>query len=92
MSDLETELETPIMRQKRQTKATVISLRGCAAVLRIFLLHVLKTDIFWMTFLGFALGYQHFTRDLANVNEWKIMFDPSNVHIKIEVATSDEKH
>ena len=30
---------------------------------------------------GFALGFQHFPRDLANVNEWKIMFDPSNVHI-----------
>ena len=24
-----------------------------------------------------ALGFQHFPRDLANVNEWKIMFDPS---------------
>ena len=27
----------------------------------------------------FALGFQHFPRDLANVNEWKIMFDPSIV-------------
>ena len=26
---------------------------------------------------GSALGFQHFPRDLANVNEWKIMFDPS---------------
>ena len=26
---------------------------------------------------GFALGFQHFPRDLPNVNEWKIMFDPS---------------
>ena len=26
---------------------------------------------------GFALGFQHFPQDLANVNEWKIMFDPS---------------
>ena len=26
---------------------------------------------------GFALGFQHFPRDRANVNEWKIMFDPS---------------
>ena len=26
--------------------------------------------------LGFALGLQHLPRDLANVNEWKIMFDP----------------
>ena len=25
---------------------------------------------------GFALGFQHFPRDLPNVNEWKIMFDP----------------
>ena len=25
---------------------------------------------------GFALGLQHLPRDLANVNEWKIMFDP----------------
>ena len=25
---------------------------------------------------GFALGFQHFPRDLANVNDWKIMFDP----------------
>ena len=24
----------------------------------------------------YALGFQHFPRDLANVNEWKIMFDP----------------
>ena len=25
----------------------------------------------------FALGFQHFPADLANVNEWKIIFDPS---------------
>ena len=25
---------------------------------------------------GFALGFQHIPRDLTNVNEWKIMFDP----------------
>ena len=24
----------------------------------------------------FALGFQHLPRDFANVNEWKIMFDP----------------
>ena len=24
---------------------------------------------------GYALGLQYFPRDLANVNEWKIMFD-----------------
>ena len=28
---------------------------------------------FWCVF---ALGFQHLPRDLANVNEWKIMFDP----------------
>ena len=27
--------------------------------------------------IRFALGFQHFPRDFANVNEWKIMFDPS---------------
>ena len=32
-------------------------------------LEMLKTE-------GFALGFQHPRRDLANVNEWKIMFDP----------------
>ena len=26
--------------------------------------------------LGFALSFQHLPWDLANVNEWKIMFDP----------------
>ena len=26
---------------------------------------------------GFALGFQHFPQDIANVNEWIIMFDPS---------------
>ena len=35
---------------------------------------VLKTS-------GFALGFQHLPRDLANVNEWKIMFDPYIVDI-----------
>ena len=27
---------------------------------------------------GFALGFQHLPRAIANVNEWKIMFDPYN--------------
>ena len=27
---------------------------------------------------GFALSFQHLPRDLANVYEWKIMFDPYN--------------
>ena len=35
---------------------------------------VLKTS-------GFVLGYQHFPRDLAYVDEWKIIFDPSIVKI-----------
>ena len=30
---------------------------------------VLKTS-------GFALCFQHLPRDIVNVNEWKIMFDP----------------
>ena len=29
----------------------------------------------------FALGFQHFPRDLANVNDWKIRFDPSIIII-----------
>ena len=28
---------------------------------------------------GYAVGFQHSPRDLANVNEWKIIFDPYNV-------------
>ena len=39
---------------------------------------VLKTEGKSLKTSGFALGFQHFPRDLANVNEWKIMFDPSN--------------
>ena len=31
----------------------------------------------WLKTSGFALGFQRFPRDLADVNEWKIMFDPS---------------
>ena len=34
---------------------------------------------------GFALGFQNFPRDLANVNEWKIMFDPSNKNVVFEL-------
>ena len=30
---------------------------------------------------GFVLGFQHLPRDLANVNEWKIMFDPYNEEV-----------
>ena len=36
---------------------------------------------------GFALGFQHLPRDLANVNEWKIMFDPFNAN-----GTNQEYH
>ena len=43
---------------------------------------VLKTS-------GFALGFQHFPRDLANVNEWKIMFDPSISNFKIQFIFSN---
>ena len=39
-------------------------------------LEVLKTS-------GFALGFQHFPWDLANVNEWKVMFDPSSIQYLI---------
>ena len=34
---------------------------------------------------GYALGFQHSRWDLANVNEWKIMFDPyidTKVYVK----------
>ena len=34
----------------------------------------------------FALGFQHFPRDLANVNEWKIMFDPSYIQLRIHTG------
>ena len=30
--------------------------------------------------LGYVLGFQHSPRDLANVNEWQIIFDPYSVH------------
>ena len=29
---------------------------------------------------GFALGFQHLPQELANVNEWKIMFGPYNTN------------
>ena len=37
--------------------------------------------------LGFALGFQHLPRDLVNVNEWKIMFDPY-IHTFLKVKCS----
>ena len=30
---------------------------------------------------GFALGFQHLPRDLAKVNEWKIIFDPYIINV-----------
>ena len=49
--------------------------------IRKFAREVLKTS-------GFALGFQHFHRDLANVNEWKIMFDPSIQNLQLTYPTS----
>ena len=50
---------------------------------------VLKTS-------GFALGYQHFPRDLANVNKWKIMFDTMTyIHCgryTLQIALKSEQH
>ena len=45
---------------------------------------VLKTS-------GFALGFQQFPWDLQNVNEWKIMFDPSIItHVTPYYLTSQK--
>ena len=38
---------------------------------------------------GYALGFQHSPRDLANVNEWKIMFDP---YIVVVLCLSKSLH
>ena len=35
---------------------------------------------------GFALGFQHLPRDLANVNEWKIMFDSYNIYSQLRAT------
>ena len=43
---------------------------------------VLKTS-------GYALGLQHSPRDLANVNEWKIIFDPYIKRRHHEMAQSE---
>ena len=38
---------------------------------------MLKTSGYALAYtLSYALGFQHSPQDLANVNEWKIMFDP----------------
>ena len=34
---------------------------------------------------GIALGFQHLPRDVANVNEWKTMFDPYIAVISIQI-------
>ena len=41
-------------------------------------INILKVPRELLKTLGFSfdLDFQHFTPDLANVNEWKIMFDP----------------
>ena len=33
---------------------------------------------------AFGLGLQHLPRDLANVNAWKIMFDPYNKCLEVD--------
>ena len=42
---------------------------------------VLKTS-------GLAFGFQHFPGGLENVNEWKIIFDPSNTQLKAHFMCS----
>ena len=44
---------------------------------------MLKTSGFTLGFqhLPRARGFQHLQRDLANVNEWQIMFDPCSKKI-----------
>ena len=41
---------------------------------------------------GFTLGFQHLPRDLANVNEWKIMFDPYIKFFRITVNLIELPH
>ena len=38
---------------------------------------------------GFALGFQHVPWDIANVNEWKIMFDPYNQNWEYRPSLED---
>ena len=45
-------------------------------------LEVLKTS-------SFALGFQLFPWDLANVNDWKIMFDASADSSKVMILHAD---
>ena len=37
---------------------------------------------------GLGLGFQHLSRDLANVNAWKTMFDPYVVTLSKEAQLS----
>ena len=43
---------------------------------------------------SYALGFQHSPRDLANVNEWKIMFDPYIISIlnAISLITGNKRN
>ena len=38
-------------------------------------INILKVTREMLKTSGFDLGFQHLPRDLANVNQWKIMFD-----------------
>ena len=40
------------------------------------IINIRKVPWQMLTTSGFALSFQHLPRDHANVNEWKIMFDP----------------
>ena len=51
-----------------------INIRRVPINIRRVPLEVLKME-------GKALSFQHFPLDLANVNEWKIIFDPSIMKI-----------
>ena len=39
---------------------------------------------------AFGLGFQHLPRDLANVNEWKTMFDPYIKCIVLSATTANK--
>ena len=42
------------------------------------LMNIRKVPRIMLKTSGYAHGYQHSPQDLSNVNEWKIIFDPSN--------------
>ena len=58
-----------VPREVLKTKGEALSFQHLPRNICKVLREVLKTE-------GFALGFQHLSWDLANVNEWKIMFDP----------------